>query len=333
MAAPARVDEPFVDRRAHKRLPGLRRALAPIAEARGMARAMLWAGALITALFIVLALFAPLIAPYEFDQFRSPDEGRFVQLEAPSAEHPMGTNVQSTDVMSRVVWGTQTELKVVVIALLFAISIGVPLGLLSGYMGGVIDRILVLFMDAIFAFPFLLLAIVIAFLLAGDEGAGVFTAAIAITVVYVPQYFRVVRNHTISVKEEPFVEAARALGARPFTVMRKYVFFNVVQNVPPLATLNAADAILTLAALGFLGYGIQPTEGAEWGYDIQRAISDAASGIWWTSLFPGLAIVLLVTGLTLLGEGLNETLNPVLRRRPTSRVDLPPASVAEAETL
>ena len=100
----------------------------------------------------------------------------------------------------------------------------------------------------------------------------------------------------ISIREEPFVEAARALGAKPFTIMRKYVFFNVVQNVPVIATLNAADAILTLAALGFLGYGIQPTEAAEWGYDIQRAVSDATSGIWWTGLFPGVAIVLLVTG-------------------------------------
>ena len=168
-------------------------------------------------------------------------------------------------------------------------------------------------MDALFAFPYLLLAIVIAFLLSSTHRQGIITAAIAITVVYVPQYFRVVRNHVISLREESYVEAARALGARPFTVIRKYVFFNVVQNVPPIATLNAADAILTLAALGFLGYGIQPTEAAEWGYDIQRAVSDAASGIWWTGLFPGLAIVLLVTGLTLLGEGLNETINPVLR--------------------
>ena len=101
--------------------------------------------------------------------------------------------------------------------------------------------------------------------------------------------------------------AAGALGACPRTVIRKYVFFNVVQNVPPIATLNAADAILLLAALGFLGYGIQPSQGAEWGYDVSRAVTDASSGIWWTGLFPGLAIVLLVTGLTLVGEGLNET--------------------------
>ena len=91
----------------------------------------------------------------------------------------------------------------------------------------------------------------------------------------------------------------------------------------PIATLNAADAILLLAALGFLGYGIQPTQGAEWGYDINRAVSDASSGIWWTGLFPGLAIVLLVTGLTLVGEGLNETLNPVLRRRHFGRIEFP----------
>jgi peptide/nickel transport system permease protein len=89
----------------------------------------------------------------------------------------------------------------------------------------------------------------------------------------------------------------------------------VIQTVPVLATLNAADAILTLTGLGFLGYGVQPTQGAEWGYDVSRAVGDAASGIWWTTLFPGLAIVLLVTGLTLLGEGLNETINPVLRQR------------------
>jgi peptide/nickel transport system permease protein len=295
-----------------------------------MARAMLWLGAGITAGFILLALLAPVIAPYDFDEFQANGQ-RFAQLEAPSADHLMGTNVQSTDVLSRIIWGTQTELKVVLVSLLLSISIGVPLGLFSGYYGGPIDRVLVLIMDALFVFPFLLLAIVIAFLLADKVGQGVLTAAIAITVVYIPLYFRVVRNHVISIREEPFVEAARALGARPFTIIRKYVFFNVVQNVPPLATLNAADAILTLAALGFLGYGIQPTEGAEWGYDINRAVSDTASGIWWTGLFPGLAIVLLVTGLTLLGEGLNETINPVLRKRLLAKVHLSPPGVAEVE--
>ena len=309
----------------------MRRAFAPVTEARGMARTMLWVGAGISLAFVLIALLAPLIAPYDFDTFRA-DGQRFPQLAPPSSDHLMGTNVQSTDVLSRLIWGTQTELKVVIVSLFFSIAIGVPLGLLSGYFGGTLDRILVVIMDALFVFPFLLLAIVIAFLLADRVGQGILSAAIAITVVYVPLYFRVVRNHTISIREEPFVEAARALGARPFTVIRKYVFFNVVQNVPPLATLNAADAILTLAALGFLGYGIQPSAGAEWGYDINRAVSDASSGIWWTGLFPGLAIVLLVTGLTLLGEGLNETVNPVLRKRPGVKVDLEP-TIQDPETL
>jgi len=313
-------------------LPAAGRALKPIREARGFARAMLWTGAGITLFFILMALLAPVISPYKFNQYQEHGH-RFAQLAKPSSKHLMGTTVQSTDVMARVIWGAQTELKVVVIALVMALAVGVPLGLLSGYFGGPLDRVLVLIMDALFAFPYLLIAIVIAFLLSNSIGKGVLTAAIAITAAYVPLYFRVVRNHVISVREEPYVDAARALGARPRTVIRKYVFFNVVQNVPPIATLNAADAILLLAALGFLGYGIQPSDGAEWGYDINRAVSDASSGIWWTGLFPGLAIVLLVTGLTLLGEGLNETINPVLRRRRFGRIDFGPPTPTDAENL
>jgi peptide/nickel transport system permease protein len=318
--------------RRRRLLPRVRRALQPIAEARGLARAMLWVGTAITGFFVVLAIFTPLISPYDFDQFQANGK-RFDQLAHPSSDHLFGTTVQSTDVLARVIHGAQTELEVVLLALVLGLAVGVPLGVISGYFAGPLDRVLVLIMDALFAFPYLLLAIVIAFLLSNSSiGRGVFTAAIAITVVYVPQYFRVVRNHVISVREEPYVEAARALGAKPFTIMRRYVFFNVVQNVPVIATLNAADAILTLAALGFLGYGLQPTEAAEWGYDVSRAISDASSGIWWTGLFPGLAIVLLVTGLTLLGEGLNETINPVLRRRRIHQVELgTPTSIVESE--
>ena len=305
------------------RLLAIGQATKPIREARGAARGMLWAGAAITLFFIVLAAFAPLISPYGFNQYKA-NGVRFAQLAHPSAAHWMGTTVLSTDVMSRVVWGAQTELKVVALALVMSITIGVPLGLLSGYFGGPLDRALVLVNDALLAFPYLLIAIVVAFLLSNSSiGAGILTAAIAITAAYVPVYFRVVRNHVVSLREESYVDAARALGAKPRTIIRKYVFFNVVQNVPPIATLNAADAILLLAALGFLGYGIQPTQGAEWGYDISRAVSDAASGIWWTGLFPGLAIVLLVTGLSLVGEGLNETLNPVLRRRHFGRIEFP----------
>jgi peptide/nickel transport system permease protein len=306
------------------RLLALGRATKPIREASGVARAMFWSGVVITVFFVLLAALAPLISPYNFNQYKS-DGHRFAQLAHPSSSHLLGTTVQSVDVLSRVIYGTQTELEVVAIALAMSLAVGVPLGLISGYFGGILDRVLVLFMDAIFAFPYLLIAIVIAFVLATSSiGGGILTAAIAITAAYVPLYFRVVRNHVISVREEPYVDAARALGARPRTVIRKYVFFNVVQNVPPIATLNAADAILLLAALGFLGYGIQPSQGAEWGYDVSRAVTDASSGIWWTGLFPGLAIVLLVTGLTLVGEGLNETINPVLRRRRFGRFEFEP---------
>jgi peptide/nickel transport system permease protein len=296
--------------------------LQPIGEARGTPRWLLISGLVIVGVFLVLAIFAPLIAPYGFDQ-ASAEGTRFPKQASPSGDHLWGTTVQATDVLSRVVWGSRTAIEVVVLALIFSLAIGVPLGLISGYVGGRLDRALVLVMDALFAFPYLLLAIVVAFLLSDSIGRGVFTAAFAITVVYIPQYFRVVRNHVISVREEPYVEAARALGAPRRTIIRRYVFSNVIQNVPAIGTLNAADAILTLAALGFLGYGIQPTEAAEWGYDLQRAIDDAGAGIWWTGLFPGLAIVLLVTGFTLVGEGINDVLNPLIRQRRLEKPHIP----------
>jgi peptide/nickel transport system permease protein len=196
------------------------------------------------------------------------------------------------------------------------------LGLASGYFGGWLDRVLVLVMDAIFAFPSFLLAIVCAFLLTNTLGGGVFfltsgvvAAALSLTAIYIPQYFRVVRNTTVSAKEATYVEAARALGATDGVIMRRYLFGNVIQSIPVLGTLNAADAIGTLAGLGFLGIGIQPDQAAEWGYDLQKSLDEASAGVWWTSLYPALAIILLITGLTLVGEGLNETINPLLRKR------------------
>ncbi|MGH8870163.1 MAG: ABC transporter permease [Actinomycetes bacterium] len=304
------------------RLGRLRRGLKPLAEAQGLSKWLLWVGVALVLFFLVLAVFAPAIAPYGFDQYTA-DGQRFPKQGGPSAEHWFGTTVQSTDVLSRVIYGARTAVEVVVLAVIFSLCVGVPLGLLSGYFGGWLDRTLVLITDALFAFPYLLLAIVIAFLLSNAVGGGVMTAALAITVVYVPQYFRVVRNSTLSAREATYVEAARALGARPRTIIGKYIFGNVIQSVPVIGTLNAADSILTLAGLGFLGYGIQPTDAAEWGYDLQRAIADAGAGIWWTGLYPGLAIVFFVVGLTLVGEGLNDTLNPTLRRRRLRPVRIP----------
>ncbi|MDQ1697718.1 MAG: peptide/nickel transport system permease protein [Frankiaceae bacterium] len=303
------------------RFAGLRRALAPVAEARGLPKWVLYVGCALVLVFVVFAIFAPWISPYSFTQYLDGHGHRFPKSAPPNVHHWFGTNIMDTDVFSHIVYGSRTALEVVAIAVVISMLLGVPLGLFSGYYGGPLDRGLVLVMDAMFAFPSLLLAILIAFLLRGKFGflgasfSGIMSAAISITVVYIPQYFRVIRNSVISVREEPYVEAARILGAKPRTVIGRYVFGNVVQNVPVIATLNAADALLTLAGLGFLGYGVQPTEAAEWGYDLQRALGEAAGGIWWTSVYPGLAIVLLVTGLTLVGESLNDLLNPVLRHR------------------
>lgn len=295
---------------------------APYKKSFGVARWMLISGTILVTLVALAAILAPILAPYGFDQVSSGDE-RFGNHVEPGADHLLGTSVQGYDVLSRVLWGAQTAVTVVVLSLLFSLAAGVFLGLLAGFVGGWLDRVLVLITDALFAFPYLLLAIVISFLLSGSLGGGITTAALAITVVYVPQYFRIVRSATVSAREATYVEAARALGAPPRTVMFRYLFGNVVHSVPVIATLNAADAILTLAGLGFLGYGVQPNEAAEWGYDLQRAVSDAGSGIWWTGLFPGAAIVLLVMGLTLVGESLNEILNPALRVRRLLPVNMP----------
>lgn len=316
-------NEPGETRR--RRAP-LRRAWTTLRQAGGVQTGMLTSGIVIVLFFVLVAIFAPWLAPYGF--FDSAANGvDFVPKTAPGSDHWFGTTTaRGVDVYSQVVYGSRTALQVVVLAVLLALLIGVPLGLVSGYLGGWLDRILVLITDALFAFPSLLLAIVVSIAVLGgrsSEGGGILAAAVSITVVYIPQYFRVVRNATVSVRERPFVEAARALGARPSAVMRRYVFGNVIQSVPIIATINGADAILTLAGLGFLGFGIEPSAAAEWGYQLNKALPDMASGVWWTGLFPGLAIVLLVLGLSLIGESLNDVVDPLLRAKRLKNVILP----------
>jgi len=310
--------------------------ISPFSKTSGLARWMLVAGMVLTSIFILLAVFAPWVAPYGFSQYQDADGDRFPKLDPPSGAHWFGTTDLSTDVLSRCIWGARTALEVVSLSVVFSIVLGLSLGLVSGYFGGVLDRWLVLIMDAIFAFPSFLLAIVFAFLFTDIIGGGIWfvkggviAAALSLTCIYIPQYFRVVRNTTVSAKEATYVEAARGLGASNGVIMRRYLFGNVVQSVPVVATLNAADALVTLAGLSFLGLGIQPTEAADWGFDLQRALDDAKSGIWWTSLYPGLAIVLLITAVTLVGEGLNETVNPTLRRRRLLPVVIPPRDQVE----
>lgn len=308
----------------------LEHAWRPFRQASRTSRLLVFVGVGIVVFFVLLALVGPLIYPYGGEQYRVAVDGGFEslpELAPPSAEHPFGTTRDNFDVLARIIGGAGLALTVMLLAVAFGMVSGVPLGLLSGYRGGRLDRVLVTVMDAVYAFPPLLLAIIISFMLTAYFDPGVASAALAVGLVYIPQYFRVVRNHTLSVKEEPFVEAARALGAPERTVLGRYVFFNVVQSVPVILTLNAADAILTLAALGFLGYGVQPPT-PEWGYDISQAISDVSAGIWWTAFWPGVAIVVLVTGLTLVGEGLNDVINPLLRARGKAgkKVDDAPAA-------
>ena len=296
------------------RMRGLHHAIAPLLAAQGSRAGSSGAGAALTVFFVVLAVFAAADRPLRVQ----PVHG--ARRPFPPAGRPVGGALVRNDrrLRGRALPGHLTahapRSRSSCWPSCFSIAIGVPIGLVSGYFGGWLDRALVLFNDSIFAFPYLLLAIVIAFLLQSSVGGGVFTAAIAITVVYIPQYFRVVRNSVLSVREEPYVEAGQGPRGRPRTVIRRYVFANVIQSVPVVASLNAADAILTLAGLSFLGIGMDPSVAAEWGYDVSRGISDAQAGFWWTGLFPGIAIILLVMGLTLVGEGLNDTYNPLLRR-------------------
>ena len=209
------------------------------------------------------------------------------------------------DVMSRVIWGARTALEVVIVrrGLLAARSV-CRSAWSPGYVGGWLDRVLVLIMDALFAFPYLLLAIVIAFLLSDKLGSGVVTAAIAITVVYIPQYFRVVRNHVDQRSARSLRRGGARARARPAHVIGRYVFRNVVQSVPGdrHAQRRRRDPDPGRARVPRLRHpaDTRPPSGAT---TLQRALSDAGAGIWWTGLFPGLAIVLLVTGLTLRRRG------------------------------
>ncbi|WGD38568.1 ABC transporter permease [Lysinibacter sp. HNR] len=283
----------------------------------GWQRVMLLVGLSLTGVFVLTALFAPIIAPYGFAQRRDA-AGTFGPQQPPSPEHIWGTTVGGYDVFSRVIWGAQTALLVIVVAVILSLFLGVFLGLVSGYFGGWFDRILVVLCDAIYAFPSLLLAIVMSIVISGGQSSmwgGIFAAAISITVVFVPQYFRVIRAETVRIKTEAYVESARVVGASSPRIMFRHVLRNATRTLPLIFTLNSSEAILTLAGLGFLGFGIEPTAAAEWGYDLNKSISDVSTGIWWTALFPGLAIVLVVLGITLVGESLNDLADPRLRGR------------------
>jgi peptide/nickel transport system permease protein len=262
-------------------------------------------GALIIALIVVMTVF-----PHAFAKYSPVDQNAGGQMTPPSRAHIMGTDNLGRDVWARVVYGAQTILGVALAAALVSAIIGIPLGLLSGFAGGILDRILSLIMDSVYSFPGLILAIAFAAML----GPGVINITLAVAVVYIPTYFRLVRGQTLSIKEEVYVEAARAIGARRGVILGRYVFPNVIATVVVIFSLNIADAIMTEAALSYIGLGL-PAGIPDWGMDLSMGKKFLPSGIWWMITFPGLMIMLLALGFTMLGEGLAEVLNPRLLER------------------
>jgi len=261
-------------------------------------------GIIIVSALVIMTVIAPWIAPHDpiaigVGPIRAP----------PSSEFPMGTNHLGQDMLSRILSGGSIMLQISALSVLVCFLIGVPLGLFSSYVGGTFDKACSLVIDAIYAFPGLVIAIAIAAML----GPGVVNMALSIAVVYIPSYFRIVRSQVLSVKELTYVEAARAAGAKWHTILFRYIFPNVISSIVVVVTINFADAVLTAAGLTFIGLGVTK-DIPDWGWDLTDGRALLPSGTWWVITFPGLMIILLALGFTLIGEGLSELLNPKLQR-------------------
>jgi len=222
---------------------------------------------------------------------------------------PLGTNQVGQDVLSRLIWGTRIAIIIGFSASIASFVIGIPLGLLAGFVGGKADRVLTLIMDSLYAFPGLILAIAITAVL----GPSILNIILAIAVLYIPTYYRIVRGQTLQAKEELYVEAARSIGAKSRVILTRYIFPNVIPSVAVIFSVNVADAILTGAGLSFLGLGLPPST-PDWGIDLARG-QEFIRSAWWLITFPGLAVALIVLAFTMMGEGLVEIFNPKLRDR------------------
>jgi peptide/nickel transport system permease protein len=275
------------------------------------------AGSVILSVIILGSIFAHVIAPYgpltdvgtPYIKEHNLDVTGLRPL-PPNETFIMGTDNLGFDVFSRILYGSRTVLLVSIAASIFSALLGIPLGLFSGFNGGKTDRTLSLVMDSIYSFPGLILAIALAAML----GPGITNISVAIAVIYVPTYFRVVRGQVLSLKEELYVEAARSIGAKPVTIMTKYIFPNLIASVVVIFSLNVADAILTEAGLSFLGLGLPP-DLPDWGIDLSKGKKFVPSGYWWMVAYPGLMIMLVALSFTMIGEGLNEVLNPRLKEK------------------
>ncbi len=280
----------------------LTRSPARLAIRRFRGRPAAVAGLVVITLFVALAVFAPLIAQYD------PDKTSWTLIrKAPSLAHWMGTDENGRDVFARVVFGARASLLAGVVSVLIAAGIGVPLGLLAGFVGGVTDAVIGRVVDAMLSCPFLILAIALAAFL----GPALSNAMIAIGVSAAPIFVRVARGATMDAATNEYVEAARALGNPPWRVAIRHVLPNIVPPVLVQATLAIAAAIIAEASLSFLGLGQQPPS-PSWGSMLnsaQRFLTQAP----WLAFFPGLAIFLAVLSFNLIGDGLRDALDP--RRR------------------
>lgn len=231
--------------------------------------------------------------------------GSTVRLGDIELRFPLGTDQLGRDVLARVVSGARFVLTVAFFSTALSALIGTLLGLISGFIGGMLDRAISLIMDSLYAFPGLILAIAIAAFL----GVGVLNISLAIAVVYIPSYYRMVRGVVLSLKSSPFVEAAVVAGATSWSIVVKHILPNTLPQIVALLPVSFADAIITEAGLTFLGLGIEPPT-PDWGFDLNKGRQFFLAGYWWIGLFPGIMIVLSVLGFLLMGEALNDLLNP-----------------------
>jgi len=256
-------------------------------------------GLCVVLFFIALALLAPLVSPYD------PVAASWALVrKPPSWQHWFGTDEIGRDVLARIVWGSRASLLAGLVSVSLAMAVGVPLGLLSGYAGGIVDGILMRLIDAMLAIPFLILAIALAAFL----GPNLTNAMIAIGVSQTPIFVRLTRAQVLSVKQEDYVEAARAVGNPHRRILLRHIFPNIVPPLLVQATLASAAAIIAEASLSFLGLGQQPPD-PSWGSMLNTA-KNFLSQAPWMALWPGLAIFMLVLSLNLFGDGLRDALDP-----------------------
>lgn len=260
------------------------------------------AGLLVIAVFLGVAAFAPLIAPF------SPTKLIYTSIQQPpSPQHLFGTDDLGRDVLSRVIYGARISMEVGIIAVAIAMTIGSLLGLFAGFLGGWTDTVIMRGMDIMLAFPGILLAIAIVAIL----GPSLANTMIAVGISAIPVYARTVRGAALTVLGNDYIQAARALGASPLRVAFKYVLPNVTAPITVLATVGIATSILTAAGLSYLGLGAQPPT-PEWGAMLSEARAYLRNA-WWMATFPGIAIMLVVMAFNLLGDGLRDVWDPRLR--------------------